>query len=90
MLSGGKIPETSIGNIAIGQKAMIPTTFTKFSKNLIDSCWNFDPKDRPSFNEICSQIEQTNNKLIDLSTCEKNELRLLIMQHKEKIPSFEH
>lgn len=43
------LPNREMTNIAIGQcaqgiKAPIPSSFNSLSREIIDSCWNFDPK----------------------------------------------
>ena len=49
ILSGGEMPKIKIRDICCGNKASIPSEFNKFAKDLIESCWNFDPSQRPSF-----------------------------------------
>ncbi|KAK8876123.1 hypothetical protein M9Y10_006311 [Tritrichomonas musculus] len=88
ILSGGEMPRISIRDICNGQKAEIPTTFTSFSNDLIDSCWNFKPDERPSFNDICEDIEHHEFNLLELTEQERNEVETLIKQHKEKIPPY--
>ena len=50
-----------------GEKAEIPPTFTKLAKEIIDECWNLDPKDRPSFNSILEKMERNNYNLLKLN-----------------------
>lgn len=53
-------------SIAQGKREQIPskTTPKEFSK-LIELCWNQDPKNRPSFDEIISIIEKETGKSIE-------------------------
>ena len=88
ILSGGKLPNISLGDVSKGNKAPIPVIFTSFAKKLINDCWNFDSKTRPSFKSICEQLCQPNNKLLNFTNSENNELHLCISRHKEKIPLY--
>lgn len=77
-----KITVTQVGN---GKKAEIPSSFTKYSKSLIDRCWNFDPKDRPTFKVICDEIIENKFNLIELTQSERFEITTLIDQYKRLI-----
>ena len=90
ILSGGKMPKIKIPEICSGKKAEIPNEFSQLAKNLIDSCWNFDPNQRPSFDEICTLLEDNEYRLIDLDEAGMNEALGLINQHKKRIPSYSH
>ena len=76
LLSNGEMPNTTIGQCAQGKKAPIPSSFNSLSREIIDSCWNFDPKGRPSFDDICFEIEKNNYQVIDMSNTEKSIQRL--------------
>lgn len=89
ILNKGKMPQISIPQIAAGKMAPIPTTLSKFSINLIKSCWNFDPMKRPSFKQILNELEKHQFQLVDLSYKEMNELKTLINKHKTRIPRYD-
>ena len=88
VLSSGQLPKIKLFDIPKGKKAEIPPSFTDFSKNLINDCWNLDPKDRPSFEEIFSLLENNKFKLFELSDPEIKEIQLFVNQHKEQIPNY--
>ena len=74
ILSGGKLPKIKIFDIPKGKKAEIPSSFTEFSKMLINACWNFDSKDRPSFRVILDNMERSHYNLVQLN---KQKLKML-------------
>ncbi|KAK8898105.1 hypothetical protein M9Y10_000374 [Tritrichomonas musculus] len=64
ILNDGAYPKISENDVCRGKKAPIPQNVSKFSKNLINSCWSFNPADRPSFDEICSMLKGNESNLI--------------------------
>ena len=90
VLSGGQMPIIKMREQMRGKKAEIPSIFTTFAKDLINSCWNFDPKDRPSFSEICKLMNEKCHMLLDISNTEISELNRLIQNHKSRIPIYEY
>ena len=82
------MPEMIPGQILNGIKAKIPDTFTKFASQLISSCWNFNPNDRPSFEQIYDEIENNDFKLIEMDETETDEVKKMIKNHKMKIPNY--
>lgn len=88
ILNDGKLPTNKLRDICNGVKAEIPEKFTEFSKNLINSCWNFAPDDRPSFEEILNEIEANKYNLIDLNKFELQEVEVFVKNHKSQIPSY--
>ena len=90
VLSGGQMPAIKLRDQFRGKKAEIPSTFTTFAKDLIDSCWNFDPDDRPSFSEICEQLNEKCHMLLNLSKPEIEELKNLMKKHKSRIPIYDY
>lgn len=58
MLNDGKLPSIIVRDICLGKKAKIPSSFTEFSKKLIDSCWNFKSEERPSFEQILHDLKE--------------------------------
>ncbi|KAK8837373.1 hypothetical protein M9Y10_036806 [Tritrichomonas musculus] len=88
ILSGGEMPKVKLSDKLSGKKASIPSSFSVFSRQLIDRCWNFEAKDRPNFDEIINEIERNNYNLVDLSESELYEVKSLIKHHKDKIPSY--
>ena len=88
MLSSGNLPKIKMSDKMKGKKAEIPNSFTQFSTKLISSCWNFNSKDRPSFEQILKDLELNNYDLVKLNSSEIAEVRQLINEHKEKIPDY--
>lgn len=88
MLNNGEMPVLKMSDKMTGKKAKIPSGFTDFSRDLINNCWNFQSKDRPSFAEMIDDMEKNNYSIVELSKSELNEIKLLIKQHKEKMPSY--
>lgn len=83
------MPNIAIGQCAQGKKAPIPSSFNSLSREIIDSRWNFDPKDRPSFDDICFKIEKNNYQVIDMSSTEMDQLIKRKNQYKDSIPLIE-
>ena len=77
-----------MSEILSGKKAQIPSEFTQFSKDLINSCQNFNPSQRPSFNDICNILKENNYNLFDLDEESKKNALYLIDQHKTYIPFY--
>lgn len=91
ILSQGELPKIKIPQILNGEKASIPSsTFTKSAKNLIRSCWNFDPKDRPSFNDISKLMQKECCQLLKLSNGEIKEVQEFIENNQKLIPNYDH
>ena len=88
ILSGGEMPNIKIRDICLGKKADIPPSFTKFARDLINACWEFDPSERPSFKKICEDIERNNFNLLELSKSETKEVEIMVNNHKDKIPPY--
>lgn len=63
VLSGGNLPKIKIKERDSGKKAEIPSSFNEFSKKLLNECWNFNPKDRPSFQMILDDFERNHYNL---------------------------
>ena len=89
ILNNGVMPNIKIGDIFRGKMAEIPSSFTQFAKELINSCWSFDPNGRPSFKQIISLMESNKYKLIDLNDSELKELQSRIELQKAKIPKYD-
>ena len=85
MLNDGKMPQITINNIRYRINPYIPSSFTQFAKELINSCLSYDPNDRPSFNEIAQKLEKSASSLLDLSKSEIKQVDEFIKMHKEKI-----
>lgn len=64
ILTKGKYPDISIAEVGAGKQAPIPSSITKFSAKLIQSCWSNKSKDRPTFSEIYNLIKKNEDKLI--------------------------
>ena len=86
ILSGGEMPKINIIQMGTGVKAPIPDSFTPFAKKLINNCWNYHAKDRPSFDEILGLLEKNKYKIINLNDSEVREVIKFVKQHKETIP----
>lgn len=65
ILMKGKFPKISLNDYQSGKKAPIPKTLSSFSQDLIQKCWESDPNDRPSFDEICELLKGNEQKLIE-------------------------
>lgn len=90
ILSDGQMPNIKIRDIVNGRMAPIPPEFSQLANDLITKCWNFDPSQRPSFDEICTLLEENNYKLIDHDEASMREALDLINQHKLRIPFYSH
>lgn len=84
----GYIPNIRIADLLKGEKAKIPPNFTNFSRDLINSCWNFDPKKRPSFGTMMEEMQRNNYNFINLTRNELNNVKSIIKKHKEHIPLY--
>ena len=85
MLTSGNMPKITFAEVVTGKKATIPNTINKFSQQLINDCWNFDSKDRPSFADICTLMENSEYNIFDLNSQEKSKLLLKIKKYNEII-----
>lgn len=88
ILNNGKMPQIKTGDIIKGRKARIPSTVCKFSSDLIKSCWNLDPKKRPSFNDICNQMRMNDYKLVNLTNSEIKRVKSIIQKHPKLLPAL--
>ena len=88
VLSFGQLPKIKIFDILKGKKAEIPSSFSDFSKKLINDCWNHEPKDRSSFQAILDNMERNHYNLIQLNKTEIRNIESFVKQHKTKIPQF--
>ena len=88
ILSGGKMPKITVTQIGNGKKAEIPSDFTQSAKNLINECWNFDPADRPSFEDICRKLVLNAGSLLKFSNQEIKNVNDLIQNHQQRIPPY--
>lgn len=64
ILSKGEFPSISIADVGAGKQAPIPSSFSEFSRKLIQDCWSSNPKERPSFADIVSRLHGNEDKLI--------------------------
>ena len=88
IMTGGLLPKIKLGDILKGKKAEIPSSFTEFSKKLINDCWNFEAKDRPSFKDIIEEMAKNHYNLLHLNESEVNNIETFVKQHKEKLPKY--
>ena len=88
IMTGGLLPKIRMFDILKGKKAEIPSSFTEFSKKLINDCWNFEAKDRPSFKDIVEEMAKNHYNLFKLSKSEVNNIETFVKQHKEKLPKY--
>ncbi|KAK8890115.1 hypothetical protein M9Y10_034875 [Tritrichomonas musculus] len=88
IMTGGVIPKIKLGDILKGKKADIPSSFTEFAKKLISDCWNFEPKDRPSFKDIVDDLDKNHYNLFQLERSEVKNIESFVKQHKEKLPKY--
>ncbi|KAK8897685.1 rab32, member RAS oncoprotein [Tritrichomonas musculus] len=80
------MPKITIIQVGTGKKAEIPETFTEFLRELINSCWDFDPKQRPSFSDILQMLHYKDFKLFDLNDHEINEIHNFVEMYSKTIP----
>ena len=66
----------------------IPSSFTLFDRSLIDSCWNFEPDQRPSFTKISEDLEKNKFNLINLIKSELSQVESFVKNHKKHFPSY--
>ena len=64
ILSKGEFPKITLVDIISGKKATIPDSFSRFSGELINRCWSYDPNERPSFAEILDSFKQNQHSII--------------------------
>ena len=88
IISNGQMPKITITQVGNGKKAEIPNEFTEFSKEMIYSCWNFKPEDRPSFDKINSQMKDHAHELIEMTPTEIKEVQNFIKNHQQMIPEY--
>ncbi|KAK8835712.1 hypothetical protein M9Y10_040530 [Tritrichomonas musculus] len=88
ILSGGQLPKIKMLDILKGDKAKIPESFTGFSKKLINDCWNFNSKDRPSFQMIVDDLDKYQYDLAPLNEMEIYNVKIFVKQHKERITKY--
>ena len=88
ILNKGILPDIRIRDIVLGKKAEIPSSFTNLARNIIDSCWNFQPEERPSFEQILNTLTSNNYNLIEMNKSELCEVETFIENHKTKIPPY--
>ena len=89
ILSNGNLPNRNIIEMTMGKKVEIPDYFTQFSKDLINKCWNFDPKDRPSFKDILDELMVKKYDLVDLNDSELQKVESFVKKKKKIIPPYE-
>ncbi|KAK8840455.1 hypothetical protein M9Y10_030660 [Tritrichomonas musculus] len=88
ILSGGEMPSIKIKDICAGKTAPVPSSFVLLAKQLIEACWLFDPRERPSFQIICQILEENNFDLLGLEESECQEVVRNINQYKAQIPFY--
>lgn len=66
----------------------IPSSFTDTARNIIDSCWNIKPEERPSFEQILNTLISNKYNIVELNESEFNEVETFVENHKTKIPSY--
>ncbi len=88
IMTGGLLPKIRMFDILKGKKAEIPSSFTELSKKLINDCWNFEAKDRPSFKDIIEEMAKNHYNLLQLNKSEVNNIETFVKQHKEKLPKY--
>ena len=71
ILMNGELPPIKMLDVSKGIKPTIPESINKFSRELISKCWNFEPSERPTFEEICNDI--INNKFQLINGIDEND-----------------
>ncbi|OHT02338.1 hypothetical protein TRFO_07175 [Tritrichomonas foetus] len=58
ILSDGRLPNISIGDVCTGRIPPIPRGFNEFSRSLLTELLSFDPSERPGFPEIQQKADE--------------------------------
>ena len=88
IVTGGELPNIKIKEICEGKIPELPTTFPFLAQQLIEACWIFNPKDRPSFGMICEILDDNDYDLLLLSKNEIKEVTRIISHYKSTIPKY--
>ncbi|KAK8884333.1 hypothetical protein M9Y10_043441 [Tritrichomonas musculus] len=88
IISGGELPKIKIKDICMGKKALMPDSFTSFTKSLINECWNFDYNERPSFDSICDKLENSKEHLLNLTDVDGQEVNQFLKKYKSYLPAY--
>lgn len=70
-------------NILDGKRFIIPNDVPKFYVSLINKCWSYDQKERPSFDDIVKILEEDDDFMFDGSDKEE------VYDYIKKISSFD-
>lgn len=81
VLNGGKMPKNEMTTKGIMNQTEIPSTFTSYSTELINSCKSFNPKDRPSFEVICNKLTKDYYKVLEIPKSVKHENKNTFNKH---------
>ena len=88
VLNGGDISRIKIGDIFKGKKVEVPESFSPLAKRLVSDCLSTEAKDRPSFSEIVSRMEENEYRMLPLEPSQVSEIKNKAKQHKAKIPPY--
>ncbi|KAK8881555.1 hypothetical protein M9Y10_004298 [Tritrichomonas musculus] len=69
-------------------KGKLPDMKMHTARNIIDSCWNIKPEERPSFEQILNTLISNKYNIVELNESEFNEVETFVENHKTKIPSY--
>ena len=74
-----------ISRLVTFSKARKPKFIHWILKRSDQYCWNYEPKDRPSFKMILDDLERNHYNLISLNKSEMKNGEIFVKQHKTKI-----
>ena len=89
ILNNGEMPKITLIQMGTGKMAKIPDSVNKFATKLIQDCWSFDPKQRPSFESISNTLRSNKFKILDLSDSEVKQVESFVKKNDEEIGLFE-
>ena len=88
ILTRGQVPNIKLADLFQRKKVELPSSFTDFSKTLINQCMEYDSSTRPSFQSIVEQIDNNHYNLVPLNETELSNVRKSIQEYKTQIPSY--
>ena len=81
----GKLPVQAIRKLRVRKKCTFPSNFNQFAKNLICSCCEFNPEERPSFQEVLDMLEENDYALFNMKKDEINKIKDFVVNHRKRI-----
>ena len=59
----GLKPEQIMSKVVSGDRPVFPPGVSKFAKELVTRCWSQKASERPTFEEICKELEENGKSL---------------------------